>query len=68
MKASNLSYSSAAASLTYSGAIANCKLDVIASDVTDSIEASVKLMYGTTVVYEWPSLTDTCLSMDMFSY
>lgn len=56
-KAANTAYVSAWPGLSYSGTTATCSLTVYAGYSTDSIEATVKLMHGSTTVKQWTNLT-----------
>ncbi len=56
-KAANTAYVSAWPGLSFSGTTATCSLTVYAGYSTDSIEATVKLMHGSTTVKQWTNLT-----------
>ena len=55
--AASESYGNATANLSFSGTTATCKLNVVASNMSYPIEASVKLMHGSTVVAQWSNMT-----------
>lgn len=58
VKAADEALISAMPKLSFTGTTATCSLKVYANYSTDHIEASVKLMHGSTIIKQWNNLSD----------